>query len=114
MPLEDSRARGVRQERAGGDPFLVENVSGVGSTGGARTLVVSVDNTAGGGGGFGGFDNHAIQRDNHAALLEELAESLAAFVADLKRNGLLDRVLLMTFSEFGRRVAEMARRVIIL
>ncbi len=63
-----------------------------------------------GGAGFGGFDNHANQRDNHAALLCELSESVAAFAHDLKGDGLLDRVLLMTFSEFGRTVAENGRR----
>ena len=62
------------------------------------------------GGGLGGFDNHASQRDNHAALLHQLSESVAAFVNDLDRDGLLDRVLLMTFSEFGRTVAENGRR----
>ncbi len=34
-----------------------------------------------GGGGIGGFDNHANQRDNHAALLHEMSESIAAFGA---------------------------------
>jgi len=63
-----------------------------------------------GGDGFGGFDNHANQRGNHDALLHELAESVAAFAHDLKRDGLLERVLLMTFSEFGRTVAENGRR----
>ncbi|MHC4592931.1 MAG: DUF1501 domain-containing protein [Planctomycetota bacterium] len=63
-----------------------------------------------GGSGFGGFDNHANQRGNHGALLHELSESVAAFVDDLKRENLLDRVLLMTFSEFGRTVAENGRR----
>lgn len=63
-----------------------------------------------GGGGIGGFDNHANQRGNHGALLGQLAESVAAFVADMKDAGLLDRVLLMTFSEFGRTVAENGRR----
>lgn len=58
----------------------------------------------------GGFDNHANQRDNHAALLHQLSESTAAFILDLKRDGLLDRVLLMTFSEFGRTVRENGRR----
>lgn len=61
-------------------------------------------------GGIGGFDNHANQRDNHAALLREIALSVAAFVDDLKQAGLLDRVLLMTFSEFGRTVSENGRR----
>ncbi|MBN1360389.1 MAG: DUF1501 domain-containing protein [Sedimentisphaerales bacterium] len=63
-----------------------------------------------GGGGIGGFDNHANQLGNHCALLGQLAESVGAFVDDLKRAGLLDRVLLMTFSEFGRTVAENGRR----
>lgn len=58
----------------------------------------------------GGFDNHANQRHNHGALLRQLSESVAAFVDDLKRDGLLDRVLLMTFSEFGRTVEENGRR----
>ena len=63
-----------------------------------------------GGGGIGGFDNHANQRGNHCALLHQLSESVAAFVDDLKRDRLLDRVLLMTFSEFGRTVKENGRR----
>jgi len=63
-----------------------------------------------GGGGIGGFDNHANQRGNHCALLHQLSESVAAFVDDLKHDKLLDRVLLMTFSEFGRTVKENGRR----
>jgi len=63
-----------------------------------------------GGGGIGGFDNHAAQRDNHAALLKQLSDSVAAFVADLARDQELDRVVLMTFSEFGRTLTENGRR----
>jgi uncharacterized protein (DUF1501 family) len=63
-----------------------------------------------GGGGIGGFDNHANQRGNHGALLEQLSESTAAFVDDLRADGLLERVLLVTFSEFGRTVTENGRR----
>ena len=63
-----------------------------------------------GGGGIGGFDNHANQRDNHAALLREMSESISAFVGDLQRQNQLSRVLLMTFSEFGRTVTENGRR----
>jgi len=63
-----------------------------------------------GGGGIGGFDNHANQLGNHCAMLHQLAESVAAFVYDLKRDNVLDRVLLMTFSEFGRTVRENGRR----
>jgi uncharacterized protein (DUF1501 family) len=63
-----------------------------------------------GGGGLGGFDNHANQRDNHAALLRELSTSLAAFIEDLNHDRFLERVLVMTFSEFGRTVSENGRR----
>ena len=63
-----------------------------------------------GGDGFGGFDNHANQLDNHAALLHQLSESVAAFVRDLQRAKRFDDVLLMTFSEFGRTLAENGRR----
>ncbi|MDH4238827.1 MAG: DUF1501 domain-containing protein [Phycisphaerae bacterium] len=63
-----------------------------------------------GGGGIGGFDNHANQLGNHCALLHQLSESVAAFVHDLRRDKLLDRVLLMTFSEFGRTLKENGRR----
>jgi len=63
-----------------------------------------------GGGGIGGFDNHANQLGNHCSLLHHLSESLAAFIDDLEREKLLDRVLVMTFSEFGRTVLENGRR----
>jgi uncharacterized protein (DUF1501 family) len=63
-----------------------------------------------GGGGIGGFDNHANQLGNHCSLLHHLSESLAAVVYDLEKDKLLDRVLLMTISEFGRTVQENGRR----
>ena len=63
-----------------------------------------------GGGGIGGFDNHANQRDNHAAILGQLSDSVAAFADDLARHKSLDRVCLMTFSEFGRTLSENGRR----
>lgn len=56
----------------------------------------------------GGFDTHAGQINTHDRLIGELNDALAAFVADLKQQGNFQRVLLMTFSEFGRRVAENA------
>src|SRR5439155_23802286 len=55
-----------------------------------------------------GFDTHANQLAAHAALLTELSDSLAAFHADLAAAGQADRVAVLTFSEFGRRVAENA------
>jgi uncharacterized protein (DUF1501 family) len=55
---------------------------------------------------LGGFDTHSGQAPRHVRLLEELSGGLAAFVDDLKALGHLDRTSVMTFSEFGRRVAE--------
>jgi uncharacterized protein (DUF1501 family) len=56
----------------------------------------------------GGFDTHAGQLNAHERLMSEFNDAIAAFVSDLKQQGNFDRVLLMTFSEFGRRVAENA------
>lgn len=56
----------------------------------------------------GGFDTHAGQMHAHDRLMTQFNNGVAAFVADLKQQGNFDRVLLMTFSEFGRRVAENA------
>lgn len=55
---------------------------------------------------LGGFDTHARQGPSHAALMRELSDSLAAFFDDLKSRRLAERVQLLTFSEFGRRVDE--------
>jgi uncharacterized protein (DUF1501 family) len=52
------------------------------------------------------YDTHANQLGNHQRLLKNLGDSIAAFCNDLQAQGNFDRVLLMTFSEFGRRVAE--------
>lgn len=52
----------------------------------------------------GGFDTHAVQANQHANLLRTLAEALFAFSRDLEEQKAADRVLTMTFSEFGRRV----------
>jgi uncharacterized protein (DUF1501 family) len=56
----------------------------------------------------GGYDTHTNQRANHERLLRELGDSLRAFMQDLKAQGSQDQVLVMTFSEFGRRVSENA------
>lgn len=53
-----------------------------------------------------GFDTHAQQKGTHAGLLQRVGDASAAFLADLKARGQLNRVLLMTFSEFGRRIRE--------
>lgn len=57
---------------------------------------------------LGGFDTHARQKTVHPALMDELGQSVAAFFADLKSKGLAERVVLLTFSEFGRRAEENA------
>jgi uncharacterized protein (DUF1501 family) len=56
----------------------------------------------------GGYDTHTQQIGTHDRLLADLGNSLAAFVKDLKAQGNFDRVVLMTFSEFGRRVSQNA------
>jgi len=53
-----------------------------------------------------GFDTHAAQRGTHENLLEQLAGGVAAFYRDLEAQRNADRVLILVFSEFGRRVLE--------
>ena len=53
-----------------------------------------------------GFDTHAGQSVDHPALLTSLANGLAAFVRSVEAKGHWDRVLVMTYSEFGRRPKE--------
>lgn len=55
-----------------------------------------------------GFDTHAQQPAAHASLLSQWSDALGAFVNYLSESGDMDRTLVMTFSEFGRRVAENA------
>lgn len=59
---------------------------------------------------MGGFDTHGdqVEADNphlgvHAALLHHLSEAVKAFYDDMKSLGVQDKVLSMTFTEFGRR-----------
>jgi hypothetical protein len=60
---------------------------------------------------IGGFDTHANQVQNgdplqgeHTELLQKLSGAISAFQADIEGLGLSDRVIGMTFSEFGRRI----------
>jgi len=55
-----------------------------------------------------GYDTHSGQAEAHAGLLGDLSASLAAFDKDLRHLGLADKVALVVFSEFGRRVDENA------
>jgi uncharacterized protein (DUF1501 family) len=63
---------------------------------GARLFYVSID----------GFDTHANQMTTHGNLLQQLSDAMTAFYKDLAARGHKDRLLLMTFSEFGRRAHE--------
>lgn len=56
----------------------------------------------------GGYDTHAAQPEDHPRLLNDLASALSAFRADLETQGKEQDVLVLGFSEFGRRVSENA------
>ena len=56
----------------------------------------------------GGYDTHTNQLGTQARLLQDLGDSMKSFVDDLKAQGNMQRVLVMTFSEFGRRVSDNA------
>lgn len=55
---------------------------------------------------LGGFDTHANQQATHATLMKTLADGLSAFYTDLVMHKKADNVVIMTWSEFGRRVEE--------
>ena len=63
---------------------------------GTRVLYVST----------GGYDTHANQPADQQRLLADMSDSLAAFQADVEGQGVADRVAVLAFSEFGRRVEE--------
>jgi uncharacterized protein (DUF1501 family) len=67
---------------------------------GTRIFYVSLD----------GFDTHARQAEAHADLLRELGQAVGQLFAKLKEGKHDERVVLMTFSEFGRRVKENGSR----
>ncbi len=54
----------------------------------------------------GGFDTHANQLDAHRALLSDVFGGVAAFLDQMEAAGRADDVLVMTTSEFGRRVVQ--------
>lgn len=56
----------------------------------------------------GGYDTHARQAAVHTTLLEDLSSSLTAFYRHVEKANAADRVTVMVFSEFGRRVKENA------
>ncbi len=70
----------------------------IGSQTGTRVIYVS----------HGSFDTHVNQKPTQNRLLAELSDAMRAFYDDLGGHGNDKRVLTMTFSEFGRRIAENA------
>jgi uncharacterized protein (DUF1501 family) len=65
--------------------------------GGAPTQLYSVS--------LGGFDNHAAEKAAHDRLMAELDGAVSGFLAGLAGTPSADRVVVATYSEFGRRVA---------
>jgi uncharacterized protein (DUF1501 family) len=59
---------------------------------------------------IGGFDTHSEQLRQHEQLLGQIANAVAGFFAQLQQGNNADRVLVMTYSEFGRRVRENGSR----
>jgi uncharacterized protein (DUF1501 family) len=57
---------------------------------------------------LGGFDTHAEQLNQHSARLRELSHSVQSFLTELDGSGNEERVVVLIFSEFGRRVRENA------
>jgi uncharacterized protein (DUF1501 family) len=55
---------------------------------------------------LGSFDTHVNQTGNHAGLLKQLADGLAALRSALQEVGAWERALVMTYSEFGRRARQ--------
>ena len=93
LRAEDTGARYPATGLAGGLRVIARLIKGGGGT--------RVYYTA-----HGNYDTHAAQLAGHAVLLEELSGALKAFLDDLAAAQLADRVLVLCFSEFGRRVAE--------
>lgn len=56
----------------------------------------------------GGFDTHSRQLDTHAKLLENFSGAVLAFQREMEALGKADKVVVLVFSEFGRRVSENA------
>ena len=57
-----------------------------------------------------GFDTHVQEKQRQDKLLKAYSDAVTGFVKELEADGLLDDVLIFTFSEFGRRVAENASK----
>lgn len=89
------------KNRLAGDSLssLLQSAAGIIEMGlGTRVIFVGVS----------GYDTHANQLERHHDLLDDLAQGLSGFFDRLEQRGVAERVLVMTTSEFGRRVGENA------
>lgn len=96
----DASQAGANQSDAYADGGLGDSLAAVARLvkGGLGSRVYAVS--------IGGFDTHSGQVDRQTGLLAQIADSVAAFYDDLGQSGDADRVLTMTFSEFGRTIRE--------
>ena len=101
----DAANAGSSNESLYPDTYLAEQMSTVAKliSGGLQTKIYVLK--------LGGFDTHADQVSvddstlgDHSNLLKILSEAIYAFQEDIKMLGVDDRVLGMTFSEFGRKI----------
>ncbi len=95
-PATANQGKGVAATGLGGQLDLVARLIKAG----VPTRVYSVALT--------GFDNHATEKDTHARLMTELDQGISGFLQSLHGNPHGAGVVVMTYSEFGRRVAENA------
>ena len=100
-PGEDPVPQELGQGRRYGDQAtrLLETAAGIVELD-IGTQVLSV--------GIRGFDTHANQLETHASLLADVAGGIDSFLTTMEERGHADRVLVITTSEFGRRVSENA------
>ena len=54
----------------------------------------------------GGYDTHAAETAVHTQLWTELSDAIACFFADLREHDAAERVVMLVFTEFGRRVKD--------
>ena len=100
-PVKNAAAKGKTlssQWPVDGDNSLADQLRIVAQliAGGLKTKMYVVN--------LGGFDSHNDQRKDQDPLLDKLSTAVSAFQDELKLNALEDRVIGMTFSEFGRRI----------
>ena len=54
----------------------------------------------------GGYDTHAAETAVHTQLWTELSDAISCFFADLREHDVAERVVMLVFTEFGRRVKD--------